>query len=81
MAGTEARAGAADALDVAVHCARQGARTEASLTSSRRAIELDAFTQPDNTVGELARNVPGSTFDHGAATLSVAGRGSKPGHT
>ena len=64
--------GAVHLLNVAVPGARQGDRAEASLASSTRFIELDAFTWSNNTVRVLARNVSGSTFDLGAATLSVA---------
>jgi hypothetical protein len=59
-------------IDVTVPGARQGDRAEASLASSTRFIELDAFAWTTNTVRVLARNVSGSTFDLGAATLSVA---------
>ena len=59
-------------VDVAVHGARQGDRGEASLASSTRFIELDAFAWSNNTVRVLARSVLGGTFDLGAATLSVA---------
>ena len=52
--------------------ARQGDRAEASLASSTRFIELDAFARTNNTVRVLARNVSGAAFDLGAATLSVA---------
>jgi hypothetical protein len=58
-------------VDVTVTGARQGDRAEASLTSSTRFIELDAFTWSNNTVRVMARNISGSTFDLGAATLSV----------
>ena len=64
--------GAVHLIDVAVTGARQGDRAEASLASSTRFIELDAFVWSNNTVRVLARNVSGSTFDLGAATLSVA---------
>lgn len=52
--------------------ARQGDRAEASLASSTRFIELDAFTWSNNTVRVMGRNVSGTAFDLGAATLSVA---------
>jgi hypothetical protein len=58
-------------VDVTVTGARQGDRAEASLTPSTRFIELDAFTWSNNTVRVMGRNVSGSTFDLGAATLSV----------
>jgi hypothetical protein len=58
-------------VDVTVLGARQGDRAEASLASSTRFIELDAFTWPKNTASVLARNVSGAAFDLGAATLSV----------
>ena len=50
-------AGAVHLVDVAVPGARQGDRAEASLASSTRFIELDAFTWTNNTV--MARNVLG----------------------
>jgi hypothetical protein len=59
-------------VDVTVTGARQGDRAEASLASSTRFIELDAFTWTNNTVRVMARNISGSSFDLGAATLSVA---------
>jgi hypothetical protein len=59
-------------VDVVVPGARQGDRAEASLASSTRFIELDAFVLSNNTVRVLARNVSGAVFDLGAATLSVA---------
>ena len=59
-------------VDVTVAGARQGDRAEASLASSTRFIELDAFAWTNNTVRVLARNISGSTFDLGVATLSVA---------
>ena len=65
-------AGAVHLVDVTVAGARQGDRAEASLASSTRFIELDAFTWTNNTVRVLARNVSGGAFDLGAATLSVA---------
>jgi hypothetical protein len=65
-------AGVVHLIDVAVPGARQGDRAEASLTSSTRFIELDAFTWTNNTVRVMARNVSGAAFDLGAATLSVA---------
>ena len=65
-------AGAAHLVDVTVPGTRQGDRAEASLASSTRFIELDAFTWSNNTVRVLARNVSGGAFDLGAATLSVA---------
>jgi hypothetical protein len=49
-------AGAVHLVDVTVPGARQGDRAEASLASSRRFIELDAFTWTNNTVRVLARN-------------------------
>ncbi len=58
--------------DVTVPGARQGDRAKASLASSTRFIELDAAVWSDNPVRVLARNVSGSAFDLGAATLSVA---------
>ena len=64
--------GATHLVDVTVTGARQGDRAEASLVSSTRFIELDAFVWSNNTVRVLARNVSGSAFDLGAATLSVA---------
>ena len=58
-------------VDVTVTGARQGDRAEASLASSRRFIELDAFTWTNNTVRVNATSrTPG--FKLGAATLSVA---------
>ena len=65
-------AGAAHFVDVTVTGARQGDRAEASLAWSTRFIEIDAFTWPNNTASVLARNISGSAFDFGAATLSVA---------
>jgi hypothetical protein len=65
-------ADAAHLVDVTVPGARQGDRAEASLASSTRFIELDATAWSNNTVRVLARNVSGSTFDLGAATLSAA---------
>ena len=65
-------AGAVHLIDVTVAGARQGDRAEASLASSTRLIELDAFTWSNNTVRVMARNVSGGAFDLGAATLSVA---------
>jgi hypothetical protein len=64
--------GAAHLVDVMVAGTRQGDRAEASLASSTRFIELDAFTWSNNTVRVLARNVSGSIFDLSAATLPVA---------
>jgi len=52
--------------------ARQGDRAEASLASSTRFIELDAAAWTTNTVRVMARNISGSSFDLGAATLSAA---------
>ena len=52
--------------------ARQGDRGDASLASSTRFVELDAFVWSNNTVRVMARNVSGGDFDLGAATLSVA---------
>jgi hypothetical protein len=63
--------GAVHLADVAVPGARQGDRAEASLASSTRFIELDAFVWSNNTVRVLARNASGAAFDLGAATLSV----------
>lgn len=65
-------AGALHLIDVTVAGARQGDRAEASLASSTRLTELDAFTWSNNTVRVLARNVSGGAFDLGAATLSLA---------
>jgi hypothetical protein len=59
-------------VHVTVPGARQGDRADASLASSTRFIELDAFVCSNNTVRVLARNISGATFDLGAATLSVA---------
>ena len=59
-------------VDVTVSGARQGDRAEASPASSTRFIELNAFTWSNNTVRVMARNISGSSFDLGAATLSVA---------
>ena len=56
---------------VTVTGARQGDRAEASLASSTRFIELDAFVWSNNTVRVLARNISSSAFDLRAATLSV----------
>jgi hypothetical protein len=64
--------GAAHLVDVTVPGTRQGGRAEASLASSMRLVEIGAFTWPNNRVRVLARNVSGSAFDLGAATLSVA---------
>ena len=64
--------GAVHLVDVTVPGARQGDRAEASLASSTRFIELDAFVWTNNTVRVLARNVSGGAFDLGAATLSLA---------
>ena len=59
-------------VDVTVTGARQGDRAEASLASSTRFIELDAFAWTNNTVRVLARNISGAAFHLGVATLSVA---------
>ena len=59
-------------VDVTVPDARQGDRAEASLASSTRFIELDAFVWSSNTVRVAARNISGAAFGLGAATLSVA---------
>src|SRR5918993_982014 len=64
--------GATHLVDVTVAGARQGDRAEASLASSTRYIELDAFVWSNNTVSVAARNISGGAFDLGAATLSVA---------
>ncbi len=64
-------AGAVRLVDVTVTGARQGDRAEASLASSTRFIELDAFVWSNNTVRVMARNVSGGAFNVGAATLSV----------
>ena len=64
--------GAVHLVDVTVPGARQGDRAEASLASSTRFIELQAFVWSNNTVRVLARNISGASFDLGAATLSVA---------
>ena len=64
--------GAVQLVDVTVPGVGPGDRAEASLASSTRFIELDAFAWSKNTVRLMARNVSGSTFDLGAATLSVA---------
>ena len=64
--------GATHLVDVTVARARQGDRAEASLASSTRFIELDAFAWSNNTVRVLARNISGAAFDLGAARLSVA---------
>jgi len=64
--------GAVHLVDVTVTGARQGDRAEASLASSTRFIELNAFTWSNITVRVMARNVLGAVFDLGAATLSVA---------
>jgi len=66
--------GAARPSDVAVLCNRRGDRAEASLASSTRFIELDAFVWSNSTVHVLARNLLGGAFGPGAATLSVAVR-------
>jgi hypothetical protein len=63
--------GAAHLFDVTLTGARQGDRAEASLASSTRFIELDAFAWSNDTVRVMARNVSGAAFDLGAATLSV----------
>ena len=55
--------GAVHLVDVAVAGARQGDRAEASLASSTRFIELDAFVWSNYTVRVLARNVSGAAFD------------------
>jgi hypothetical protein len=59
-------------VDVTVAGARQRDRAEASVASSTRFIELDAFVWTTNAARVLARNISGSSFDRGAATLSVA---------
>jgi hypothetical protein len=64
--------GAVHLVDFAVQGARQGDRAEASLVSSTRFIELDAFAWTNNTVRVLARNISSSAFDLSAAALSVA---------
>ena len=64
-------AGAVHLVDVTVTGARQGDHAEASLASSTRFVELDAFAWTNNTVRVLARNISGASFDLGAATLSV----------
>ena len=63
--------GAAHLVDVTVNGARQGDRAEASLASSTRLIELDAFVWSNNTLRVMVRNLSGGAFDLGAATLSV----------
>ncbi len=65
-------AGATHLVYVTVAGAWQGDRAEASLASSTRFVELDAFAWTTNPVRVLARNVSGSAFDLGSATLSVA---------
>ena len=50
-------AGAVHLVDVTVTGARQGDRAEASLASSTRFIELDAFAWSNSTVRVLTRNV------------------------
>jgi hypothetical protein len=64
--------GAAHLFDVILTGARQGDIAEASLVSSTRFIELDAFAWSNNTVRVAVRNISGGAFDLGAATLSVA---------
>jgi len=64
--------GAVHLADVTVPGGRQGDRAEASLASSTRFIELDAFVWSNNTARVMARNVSGGAFDLAAATLSVA---------
>ena len=44
-------------VDVTVLGARQGDRAEASLASSTRFIELDAFVWSNNTVRVMGRNI------------------------
>lgn len=65
-------AGAVHLVDVTVAGARQGDCAEALLATSTRFTELDVFTWSNNTVRVMARNVSGSAFDLGAATLSLA---------
>jgi hypothetical protein len=62
--------GATHLIDVAVQGARQGDRAEASVASSTRLIELDAFAWSNNTVRVMARNISGASFDLGGAMLS-----------
>jgi hypothetical protein len=57
---------------VTVTGARQGDRAEASLASSTRFVELDAFVWTNNAVRVAARNLSSVAFDLVAATLSVA---------
>ena len=60
------------ALDGKVELEPGGRRAEASVASSTRFIELDAFAWTNNTVRVAARNISSGAFDLGAATLSVA---------
>ena len=46
-----------------MHGARQGDRAKASLASSTRFIEFDAFVWSNNSVRVLARNGSGGAFD------------------
>jgi hypothetical protein len=64
--------GAVHLVDFTVPGAQQDDQVEASLASSTRFIELDAFAWTNYTMRLLARNVSGAAFDLGAATLSVA---------
>lgn len=57
--------------DVAVTGSRQGDLAEASLVSSKQVIDLTAFAWTNNRVRVIARNVPNTTIDLAAATLSV----------
>lgn len=59
-------------VNAAVPGARQGDRAEASLASSTRFVEVDAFTPSNNAVRVMARNISGGAFDLGSATVSVA---------
>ena len=63
--------GAVHLLDVAVPGARQGDRTDASLASSTRFIEPEAFAWSNSTVRVLARNVSGTAFDCWSRVLAT----------
>jgi hypothetical protein len=63
--------GATTMLDVTVTGARVGSFAQASLATSSHFFQLDAAAWSNNTVRVLARNVPNTTIDLAATTLSV----------
>ena len=59
-------ASAVHLVDVTAPGARQGDRAEASLASSTRSIELDAFVWSNNTARVMARTTSPSRFQGGS---------------